>query len=305
MFIRKIGQRHAVYEQPGEGAPASGTGEAAHPVEAPWQGAEGVWTLGEGETAQPWYATIPEEAARKHVEAKGYANPAELALANYNLTKLQRGADDVIALPGEGATEDQMAEFYSRLGRPQEPGQYEIKFGEGAEPDPKLLEAAQTLFHKAGLTSQQAQAVAAGWDEVANARVAEVIEQAEQENTQALQELQQRWGANLEANKAAGRRVIDALQLSEDLMQKVENAMGVAPVVELLAAIGTKAGEGSLLSSDTGGDPNNPDTMSKDQATAKITELQGDADFQKKYTDANHPGHRDAVRLMERLFART
>jgi hypothetical protein len=44
--------------------------------------------------------------------------------------------------------------------------------------------------------------------------------------------------------------------------------------------------------------------MSPDQAAAEITRLQGDADFQAKYTNKNHAENRVAIERMNALFAR-
>lgn len=303
MFIFKIGHPRICFEQPGEGA-GGGAGEGAHPVEAPWTGADGVWNLGEGEAAQPWYSSIPEEDARSHVEAKGYKNPAELALANYNLTKLQRGDPTVIGLPGKDATPEQMGEFYGKLGRPDAPEGYEFKFGEGVTPDETMVAFARTTFHEAGLTPAQAQIVADKWNEFASKETEALQTRVEQDNESALNELTTRWGADLEKNRAAGQRAMQALGISAELVEKVEQSIGSAAIVELLATIGRKSDEGGFTSTPQGGDPNNPETMTKEQAQAKIAELSGDAEFQAKYTDAKHPGHKDAVDLMQRLYAK-
>jgi len=299
----KIGQQGIVFDAPGEGA-GGGDGGAAHPVEAPWAAAEGVWSLGEGDTAQPWHATIPEAEARQHVEAKGYKNPAELALANYNLTKLQRGDPTVIGLPGSDATPEQMGEFYGKLGRPDAPEGYEFQFADGVQADEGMMQFARSAFHEAGLTPAQAQLVADKWNEFAAQQSEGFQTQITEHNDQELQALQTKWGGDLEKNKAAGQRAVQALGLDAELIGKVEQQIGSAAIVELLATIGRKSDEGGFTTSPQGGDPNNPDTMTKEQASAKITELQVDQEFQKKYTDRNHPGHKDAVDLMQRLFAR-
>lgn len=301
----KIGQLRIAFEQPGEGSGGAGGGEgAAHPVQAPWAAAEGVWNLGEGETAQPWFATIPEQEVRQHVEAKGYKNPAELALANYNLTKLQRGDPTVIGLPGADATPEQMNEFYAKLGRPEAPDGYEFKFGEGVQSDDTMVSFARSAFHEAGLTPAQAQIVADKWNAFMGEQTEGLQTQITQQNDQELAALQTKWGADLDKNKAAGQRAVKALGIAPELIERVEQQIGSAAIVELLASIGRKSDEGGFKAGEGNSDPNNPDTMTKDQAQAKIGELQASQEFQQKYTDAKHPSHKDAVELMQRLFAK-
>lgn len=302
MFISTTGQKHIAREAPGEGG-TGGEGGSAHPVAAPWAG-DGVWNVGEGDAAQPWHALIPEESVRSHIEAKGYANPAELAMANYNLTRLQRGDSAVVQLPPSDATPEQMADFYTKLGRPQEPTGYEFKFGDGVKVDDGMVTFAQTAFHEAGLTPAQAQIVADKWNEFANAATESTVSSRAQANDAEIAELQSRWGDDLSKNQEAGRRAVRALGLSAELLERVENETGSAALVELMAAIGRKSDEGGFLNGDVGGD-DNIDTMTREQASAKIAELQGDAGFQAKYTDKTHPEHRASVEQMARLFART
>jgi hypothetical protein len=301
-MFKKIGHRYISFDAANEGTP--GGNDGAHPVAAPWQGAEGVWKLGEGDAAQPWYSTIPEEAARQHVEAKGYTNPAELALANYNLTKLQRGDPSVIAVPGTDATPEQMNDFYGKLGRPSEASGYEFTFADDVKVDDKMLEFGRSTFHEAGLTPQQAQIVANKWNEFATQTGTGAQEATRQQNEADMTALETRWGKDLDANKAAGKRVVDALGLPADLMDRVEGGIGGAALVEMLAMIGRKSDEGGLLKPGDNVDPTNPATMNAGQAQAEITKLNGDATFQAAYTDAKHPGHKDAMDRMVKLYSR-
>jgi hypothetical protein len=296
-----IGQQGKVFEAPNEGA---GGGGAAHPVEAPWAGAEGVWNLGEGETAQPWHASIPEEGARQHVEAKGYKNPAELALANYNLTKLQRGDPTVIGVPGTDATPEQMSEFYGKLGRPDTADGYEFKFADDVKVDEGMMSFAKDAFHKAGLTPAQAQTVADEWNAFSAKQLEDFQGKIADDNGAELEALKAKWGADLDKNTEAGRRVTQALGLEAELIGKIEQQIGSAAIVELLATIGRKSDEGGFLTGDGGGDPNDPAKLTPAQAQERINELSGDAEFQKKYTDKNHPEHAGAVDTMMKLYAK-
>lgn len=273
-----------------------------HPVAAPWSN-EGVWTLGEGGTAKPWWNSLPDEAARKHIEAKQYANPAELALANYNLTRMQTGDPTVLAMPAADAPKEQWDAFYTKMGRPESADKYELNFGEGVNTDDNMVKFGKDLFFEMGLDGKRAQAAVDKWNTFVAEQNAAAIEQDRQNNDAELAALTARWGAELDANKAAGKRVVDALGLSADFIGRLENNIGSAPVVELLAMIGRKSDEGGFMGGQTV-DPNNPATMSKEQASARIKELQSSAEFQAKYTDKNHPGHKDALQLMEGLFAR-
>ena len=299
-MFRKIGHRDIAFDAANEGGP--GGGGDAHPV-APW-GSEGLWNVGEGEAAKPWHSFLTDEAARQHVEAKGYANPNELALANYSLTKMQRGDPSVVGVPGEGATPEDWNAFYGKLGRPDAPEGYDLKFPEGQAVDAPMLEWGKKAFHEVGLSPKQAQALAEKWQAFVGEQNTTAAGAVGVQNDTELAALETKWGADLAKNKAAGQRVVQALGLSSELMDRVEAQIGAAPLVELLAMIGRKSDEGSFTAGGGNGDPNNPETMTKEAAASKIAQLQGDQEFQKKYTDKNHPGHSAAVDMMMRLFAR-
>jgi hypothetical protein len=309
---KKIGFKQIMRE--GEGGGTGGGGGGGNPpsnppsnppaLTAPWQTQDGgVWKIGEGEAAKPWHEFIPEPEAKAHLLAKGYKSPAELALANYNLTRLQTGDPTVVGLPAADAPPEKWNEFYNKLGRPETPDKYDIKFAEGFTPDEGMLNWAKPTFHEAGLTPKQAQILSDKW----NAYVAEtnqrVTEADAAANQGALDALATKWGGDLDKNKAAGQRAMQALGIAPELVSAVEQHIGSAAIVELLATIGRKADEGGFLGGNTP-DPNNPDTMTRDQAQARINALQADKDFQAKYTDKNNPGHADAVQTMVRLYAR-
>lgn len=291
----------------GGGGNDGGAGNPLPPQEvtAPWAGSAEAWKIGEGEGAKLWYDFIPEEKAREHVQAKQYANPAELALANYNLTRLQRGDPNIAVVPDGDAGDDAWNEFYKKAGRPDAPENYDFKFGDDVQTDTTMVEWGKKAFHEVGLTQKQAQALADKWNEFATQADGSLAQDIAKQNEADLTALQASWGADLEVNKAAGLRVIKAAGLSDELLGKVEGAIGTAGVVELLAKIGRKSDEGGFTGGSANGDPNDPSRMTKEQAQAKITELQGNNEFMEKYRDSKHPGHKDALSMMEKLYART
>lgn len=303
---KKLGFRQILREGEGGGGGGGGNPPANPPaaITAPWSTANGdVWKIGEGDAAKPWHDFIAEPEAKAHLLAKGYKTPAELALANYNLTRLQTGDPTVVGLPAADAPPEKWNEFYNRLGRPESPDKYDIKFPDGMQPNDGMLSWAKPTFHEAGLTPKQAQILSDKW----NAYVAETNQQlAEKDattNQQALDGLATKWGGDLDKNKAAGQRAMQALGIAPELVSAVEQHIGSAAIVELLATIGRKADEGGFLSGQQN-DPNNPDTMNKEQAQARINALQSDPAFQARYTNKNDPGHAEAVQTMVRLYAR-
>ena len=273
-------------------------------ITAPWSNAQGVYQIGEGDKAKPWWHSIPEKEARDLMEAKQYKNPAEAALAYYNANKMLNAQGDKVVAPAADAPQTEWDAFYNKMGRPEAPDKYDLKAPEGVQVDEGLMKVGKEIFHELGATPAKAQAAMDKWNAFVEASNKAQQEAMQVQNDTELAELNTKWGPQLEANKAAGNRAVKALGLSNDLIAKIENNIGSAAIVELLAAIGGKSNEGGFIGSGTATDPNDPSTMTKEQAQAKVTTLQGDSAFQAKYTDKNHPEHAAALQLMEKLFAR-
>lgn len=275
-------------------------------IAAPWTGSTDVWKVGEAGKERPWWESIPEPSVRAHVEAHQYKNPAELAMGNYNLTKLQTGAGDVVAVPKADAPPEAWNTYYEKIGRPKDANGYTDVVKWGDKPDQTFVDFGKSAFFDAGLTPQQAQKVVEKWNAFAaiqgqQAQAAEVTA-----NNTAVDTLLQSWGPELEANKAAGHRVIESLgKDAAPILAKIDAMIGAAPVIQLLAMIGKKSSEGGFVApSGGGGNPNDPSNMSKEAATARISALNADVAFQAKYTDKKHPDHAAAVQEMQQLFAR-
>lgn len=277
---------------------------AEHPVSAPWAAAQGTWMLGEGANAKPWFETIPEEPVRELMRAKQYATPNEVAMAYHNLNKLQNGANDVVNVPGANATPDDWNKFYTKLGRPESSDKYELKFAEGAKTDDNMIKFGKDLAFELGLPPQRAQMMADKWQEFVGKQNEGAVAAQQAQNTADMSALETKWGTDLNVNKAAGLRAMQALGLSPELVGKVESGIGTAAIVELLATIGRKSDEGGFTTGSKG-DPNDPASMSKQEAEAKIAALSGDMEFQKKYMDKNHPENKMAVERMLALMQRT
>lgn len=311
MFIKWLGFRPILRNTEGTGG-GGGTGDGGQTtttttapppsVSAPWAGND-AWQVGPEGAKVPWATLIDDADARATVEAKGYKNPAELSRAYHNLMQMQR--TDRVEVPGKEATPEQLNEFYGKVGRPETPDGYEFKFADGVTPDDNMVKFARDTFHAAGLSPRQAQLVAEKWNEFAAQADTHMTEANQTKNDGEIAELQTRMGADLNKNMEAGRRAVQALGLSDELIGRIEGSIGSAPIVELLAMIGRKSEEGGFMAAGSGGgDPSNPENMTPQQAQSKINELQSDAGFMAKYTEKHHPEHAQAVDRMMKLYAR-
>jgi hypothetical protein len=290
----------------GGGDPAGGGGGGGAGPTVPWAGVpEGqIWTVGD----KPWYETaVPDGPAKELFRAKKYANPTVVAQSYAEIERLNASRDDskMIRIPDENAKPEDWNAVYEKLGRPKDPTGYkDVKWGDKA--DPQMVEFGQQLAFKLGLSPKAVESVMVSeWNafvEKANQRQAQTLEQTGQ---QAVQQLKEGWKGDFDANLNKGRQIMTALDragFSDADMAAVEQAIGIAPVIKLLATIGKLSGEGKFMEGGGGGGVTDPASMSPEQAKAEIIRKTGDAAFQKTYMTKTEPGHPEAVKLMEGLY---
>jgi len=292
---------------PSNGGGTGGAGGTDAGPTAPWSGLpEGqIWTVGD----KPWYETaLPDGAAKELFRSKKYANPSVVATSYAELERVNASRDDskMVRIPDENAKPEDWNAVYEKLGRPKDPTGYkDVKWGDKA--DPQMVEFGQQLAFKLGLSPKAVEGVmVTEWNafvQKANEKAAQ--SQAEQ-GQQAVSELKTAWKGDFDANLNKGRQIMAALDragFSDADMAAVEQHIGVAPVIKLLATIGKLSGEGKFMDGGpSGGGVTDPANMTPEQAKATIMQKTMDQAFQKTYMNKTEPGHPEAVKLMEGLY---
>lgn len=142
----------------------------------------------------PQYAENPNFTKYKTVKA--FAEGHEALVAKLGTS---------VSIPGEGATEDQLNEFYNKLGRPEASDKYEFEdnLPEGFAIDNDLDKSYRDLAYSLGLTQKQAQdlrgfyndAVKAAYDKN-NQEVQTRLAEAHAKNVEAIKGM---WGQDYKA----------------------------------------------------------------------------------------------------------
>lgn len=78
------------------------------------------------------------------------------------LEKMHGGS---VKLPAADAPEEEKRAFYTKMGVPESPDKYELKFPDGTRVDDTFLGSFRTQAHQLGITPAQAQGLAAWWTE--------------------------------------------------------------------------------------------------------------------------------------------
>lgn len=239
--------------------------------------------------ADDWKSTIPEEirghASLEHINDIG-------ALAKSYVHAQQMVGADKVALPGKSATEDEWAEVYNKLGRPESPDGYQFELNnlpEGAELDEGMVEWFKQTAHKAGMNPRQAQAMLDAYNEMTFSQYessgAEVQARVEQVEAELRKEYGQAFDDKIALANGVlaefGNPEITEVQLADGSM------LGDHPdVIRMLSNMGTylreRVGEDTLEGVKTSGG------ITPNDAQSKIKEL---TQQNSPYWDSRHPEH--------------
>lgn len=242
--------------------------------------------------APSWTEGFSEDAIG-YVQNKGWDSPQSMLESYRNLEKFSGGSKNIVEMPGVDATDDQMANFYDRLGRPSAPDQYGFNVPEGADMD--TVNWFGETAHRHGLSQKQANSLFNEWNEMTQSRIENMQHEMKVANEQQLQELKREWGSDYDSNLDAGRRAVAALGYDEQSLSTLEEKMGTGEMMKLFSQIGARMGEDSFIS---GNESGGGFGTSPAQAQMQINELKSDQQFMNAYME----GDKAAINKMQRLM---
>jgi hypothetical protein len=251
----------------------------------------GAATGGAAPTATPppampegaWYKDFPEDL--RGVGAK-YANAVELAKGYANLQAAHgklTGGKNVVVMPKEGATPEEMGAFYDSLGRPKAATDYKLPVPEG-QPD-TLVKVVAPIFHAAGLTQAQAEAVTAGWNEMVAKADKEVEANLNATSQNELAAVKTTWGQAFDSNIEAIRRFGNETGLAkkgEDGLtgyDKIERAIGTKMFLEVFAKAGGPLMDDTFKGAPGSGSGNYAIPMTPETAAATLRSKGADREW--------------------------
>jgi uncharacterized protein YdcH (DUF465 family) len=158
---------------------------------------------------------------------------------------------DALFIPGDKATDEERASFYTKLGRPEAPDKYELtrpKLPDGMQYDEEGEKWFREQAHKLGLSKAQAAQIFEGY----NARMDGIVKDIEAKRTKAAQEgvetLKKEWGPEFEANLNLVKRATEAFLTPDDKKFMDESGLGNHPVlVKLFQRMGKALAEDKFV----------------------------------------------------------
>jgi len=225
----------------------------------------------------------------------------DLAKSYKHLEKLQ--GKEHLPIPTDENDSDAWNEVFKRLGKPDDPNQYEFpSLAEDAQfqPDETFTEGLKQKAHELGLTPKQASELYRWYaEDIGEQSVKQSQEQAQKFRQESEQQLRKEFGNEFDNRVKAAQQAVHQFG-GDDLAQLLEQTgLGNHPaIVKAFAEIGV-----NVLSEDKiGGSGPRQFGYTPDQAMDEISRLKQSDEFMQKYMDRNTPGHQDAVERMTRLY---
>ena len=235
-----------------------------------------------------WLNDMPVELKNMAVN-KGWKGTAEVLESYRHLEELM-GVDKAgrsLVMPEGENDREGYERLYQALGRPTEPGGYELdRLLEGEIMDARFMDLMSRTMHETGLSKKQAAGLARAYQDHYN----DVMRGIDAEYQRQVEEMVRDTSP---ADLETARRGMRLTGAGPDVIAKVEKALGPALALELFQSIGQRIGEDKMAGGAEGVGLSGPA-----EAGSRIAELRADPAFRQRYLS----GEAAAVARMTELY---
>jgi hypothetical protein len=167
---------------------------------------------------------------------------------------------DGVKVPGEDASEEEVAEFFKKLGRPETTDDYELtgELPEGSERDEDLEGWFKETALEANLTKAQAKKLYEKWNERVQGAQQQSQQQIKERQEQVMDQLKEEWGTKTTTNIQQAQKMVKALGGQELVDYLNETGLGddvrlIKGMYRAAMAVGEDAIESGSIGSDSPG----------------------------------------------------
>ena len=242
---------------------------------------------------QDWRNTLPEDL-KNDPTLQNYKDVASLAKT---VVHQQQMIGNRIPLP---KTEEEKAELYGKLGRPDVPEKYEVNVGQDYEQyfNESALAEFKNVAHKIGLNNDQVSALIDFQKSQVDYELQNQPAQLETQRKDTEQSLKQEWGFDYDKNVRAAQRALDVYG-DEDLKQLMNTEVGNNPaMIKLFHRLGQEVTEDMAQNTQ-----NNKLTISPVDARQEIDAIMQNPKH--PYFDSRHREHKEAVEKVRQLHEKS
>ena len=236
------------------------------------------------------------------VDNKGWKSVGDSLKAYRSaVTLIGRDPESLLPIPKAG-DEAGWNQTWQKLGRPDSADKYNLKAGipDGMNVDQDFMKNVGGIFHTAGLTADQAQRVAEGYNKLSIARQQQAEKDALANVTADKAALVKEWGGGYDRQMTMAAAAVRELNFSQDEVSALQEVLGYKGVMTKMAELGARLSDPNFVSG------NSTDkftgTMTPAEANAEITRLKMDTGFVASLQDRNHAAHKENKAKWSRLF---
>jgi hypothetical protein len=243
---------------------------------------------------------LKEPSLKPFVDKEGKINLGNV-LKSYVHTKKQVGKQGV-QIPDENATEDQINDFWSKLGYAPEADAYkgQIKRQEESAISEEEYKVILDGLHAQKIPVKQAQGIVAQMEEARKIQDEAMVNAKVGQIEEGVESLRKDWGGAFEQNVNVASRTLkhfteDNPEVFKAIADNPEIANNPA-LLKVFHAIGSKV----FSEADFKGPNFSQGAMTPEQANEEINSIKGDMSH--PYWNSRHPAHKDAQKKMRKLY---
>lgn len=202
-----------------------------------------------------------------------------------------------IRIPGKDAKPEEVDAFYSKLGRPAKPEEYQVTlpYPEYIQWNQERIDGFKARAHKAGYSPKQVQEAIDWYGEA----VAADFQAKKRSFEEAIAALKTEWGGAFDRNLALAKKARDLYGGEEAKAFFVDDPMGNNPVlIRMLAKMAADLEEGDYL-----GGPGESTGLTPDDAKSKIAEVLKNPEDLYHAKFAGKVGHEERVKEVQGWYA--
>ena len=194
---------------------------------------------------------------------EGKFTSVEALAKSYAALEKMNGNQNKVAIPGKDASPEEVAAYRQKMGIPAKPEEYGLKMPEkiGDQPFPKELwnddvaKSATELFHKLGITKEQAAALAEWNNTQGLAQFSGMKQQQETQIALAMDALKKEWGAHYTDKLATANEAAAVLGLDKSTPHLTNDPAFIRALAKVGEMIGEKPAAGVRGGSHAPADP--------------------------------------------------
>lgn len=250
-------------------------------------------------TPPSWTQGFTDEL-KGYVDAKGFKDAQTVVESYRNFEKLKGVPQERLLTIPEKDEDPSWNDVWKRLGRPDQPKDYNIEipkeFG-----DEGFAQWAKDTLHKLNIPRKQGEELVKKWNEYTGNQIKQMQLESSNKLNQEHESLKKEWGQAYEQNVEMGKRAAKAFGFDESTIDALESAMGFAGVMKFMHNLQTKIGEDSFVSPSQSSSPMGK--MSPEQARNRIAMLKSDPDFVKRYIAGENAPRTEMQMLHEMAYS--